>query len=149
MFVSTESLDVAALTALIAASAPLHTVQMGLFTNSFSPTRTTPLTAYIEPVYTGYARQTLVWGSVGRDNRNLIGSTANILTFQMANANTPTTIYGYFLVASESTGSGGNEALGGELFASPVNLSDSLDLLNISFEYIETNAQQGVSTLVE
>jgi hypothetical protein len=143
MLVTSQVLDVANLTKLLAAASPLNGAKMGLFINAVTPTPVLTLANFTEPAYTGYVRQAIAWGPVARDDNGNIGSTAGLLSWQMGDALTPTIVHGYFI-----TDTAGTLYYGAELFAVPQNLVDTLSIINTVLEYIQTNGAPGGVTLV-
>jgi hypothetical protein len=147
LLVTTETLDALIATDITEASSshagPLNGVKAILFTNNISPTKTTALSALTVPTYTGYASQTITWGAAYRDVNLNIGIDTQLLSWVMGDALTPTTVYGWAIV--DSTGA---TLYAAELFASPVQLVDTLSLLAFVAEWIVSNNAQGQATLV-
>jgi hypothetical protein len=144
MIQTTEAYDTAILPVLTGAAAALQTVKMGLYTNAIVPSRTTVIASLTEPIYVGYARQTLVWGAVERDLIGNISITAAMLNFQMPSAANPTTVLGYFLVFGA-----GPALLGAENLVAPIALTDALSIAHFVFQLIQNNLKQGLIQIVQ
>lgn len=144
MLTTTEVFDDDALTALIAAATLLGAdLKAGLFTNAATPSKTSVIADFTEPVYASYLRQTVVMGAPIRDPINGIASLSGGLLWQMTGTPTPTIVRGIFYISGA-----GPYLLGAELFATPISLVDDLDAFTSILEYIQNNALPGLTTIV-
>jgi len=136
--------SIAAQSATVAAVGPLDGAKFGLFTNNLTPTPQTPLSALVEPTYTGYARQTAVFGPPGRDQNGLIGIFSTRLLWQESAPAVAENIFGIFLVDTT-----GLIMFGCELFPTPIPLSDILDYIATVTEILGSFQGQANTTVVE
>lgn len=145
MLTTVEAYDEAAVAALIAAATLLGTdLKMGLNTAILSPSKTLTLADMVEPTYAGYARQLLVAGAPFRDPAVGISCQFASLTWQQLATPTPCLIQGYFLIG----GTGSAVFYGYEPLPAPFQMNDDLDAFTIILQYIQSSANQGVSTVL-
>lgn len=122
----------------------LYQARMILFTNNITPGKQTALSALTQPTYAGYVSQQISWNPPSRDVLLGVGAQAQTLIWQMQNANTPTTVYGYGIVDPSGT-----ILYGAELFAGgPLGLSDALSFIEVNAEWIANNPNAGQATVV-
>jgi hypothetical protein len=141
---TTETYDDTALAALIAAATVLGTdLKAGLYTNVLAPSKTHVIGDFVEPTYTGYARQSVVLGTPFRDPNNGIVALAASLAWFMTGTPVPTIVQGIFY----SYGAG-PALLGMEPFDAPISLNDDLDAFTTLLEYIQSSQNQGFTTIV-
>ncbi len=145
MLTTTEVFDDAALTALIASATLLGTdLKAGLFVNSITPTKVLTIAALTEPPYASYVRQALVMGAAIRDPVNGIASLGGSLLWQMTGTPTACIIKGIFY-----TYGAGPALLGVEVFKTPIPLNDLLDAFSTVLEYIQSNENPGLTTVIQ
>lgn len=105
----------------------LNGAKVVLFTNTLTPTKTTPLSALTQPTYTGYAPVAITWGSAVRDSAGDIVTLSQGIPIQMGSSSDPqTTIRGYGIEDS-----GGVNLLLMEVLASPLALVDNLTFFEV------------------
>lgn len=96
------------------------------------------------PEYDGYDTIGCSFGPATRDELGKIGVDSDLLTFQMTNADTPTTIGGYYV-----TDAGGTNLLGGENFTENIGLEDALSFCAFVIRLLMTNPDPGGATVVQ
>jgi hypothetical protein len=74
----------------------LNGSKLVLCTNQLTLTKTTPLSALVQPTYTGYASAAITWSAAVRDTSGDIVTNSGEMPIQMgAPTDPPTTIWGY------------------------------------------------------
>lgn len=145
MLTATEAWDEAVVAALVAGATLLGAdLKAGLFTNNITPGKSNVIADFTEPTYGSYVRQSVIMGAAVRDPLNGIASIGAGLTWQETGALTPVIVYGIFY-----TFGAGPALLGAELFPAPIPLNDLLDAFVTILEYIESNGNQGITTIVQ
>jgi hypothetical protein len=141
---ASEAWDEAVLTLLAATAAYWDTLlQVGLFTNVITPTRTNAISDFTEPTFTGYARVTLTMSAPIRGPGDILQSVSQLVSFGMTGTPVPTLVQGYFM-----TFGAGPAYYGAERFQNPIQMNDQFDILKLVLNYNETNLQQGGVTIV-
>jgi len=106
----------------------LGSASVGLYQTLVTPTDQTVLADLTEANYDGYARQAShTWGDVFIDPNGLYSEQAQQLVFSPTGSDTMNTIYGLFVVGSDSAA-----LLAVEPFDSPVPLTGPLSNLTIT-----------------
>lgn len=112
-----------------------------LFTNDIVPTEVTVLADLDVPTYTGYASQTVVWGTPYRRNEGGMAMTGPMKEFQMSDDVLPTTVYGYGIVNAA-----GDTLLATELCpGGPIQLTDTLSAINFAPEIAQGGPDFGAA----
>lgn len=119
MFVVTDLFSSDVLALLADTAQPLDGVQVGLFQNNYTPTRSSAIGDLVDADFTGYALSAaVVWSGPFMDpvlGPYLVG---DLKTFSVGSSPTTTNdIYGYYVIDS-----GGN-LIAAERFASPVPMA--------------------------
>jgi hypothetical protein len=141
---TTEVYDAAALTALIAAATVLGTdVKAGLFVNDITPSKVLAIADLTEPTYASYVRQAVVMGSPARDPVQGIVSLAAALTWQETGTVTPVIVKGIFYTYGT-----GPALLAVEVFQNAIALNDHLDFFTSILQYIQSNENAGLTTIL-
>jgi hypothetical protein len=130
---TTEYMDIHAVTDYTQASGGgavagiLNGAKLVLFTNNLTLTKTTPLSALVQPTYTGYAAVAITWGSAVRDSSGDIVTLSQAVPIQMGSSSDPeTTITGYGIEDS-----GAANLLFAEVLPNPIPLVDNLTYFEI------------------
>lgn len=145
MLTIVELFDKAVLAANIAAATLLGAdLKAGLYTVPITPTNQSVVADLTEPNYASYARQPVVMGAPFRDPTNGIAALSAGLTWQQSGTPTPCIIYGIFY-----TSGAGNTLVGIEPFANPIPMNDTLDAFDTVLEWIQTNPNQGITTVIQ
>lgn len=145
MITATEAWDAAVLAVLNTVTTGLFAdLKAGLFTNVTTPTKQSVIADFTEPTYGGYARQDVVMGAPFRDPQNGICALGGALNWQETGSPTSVTIYGIFYTWGSSP-----ELLGAELFPAPITLVDLLSAFSTVLQYVESNNNQGFSTIIQ
>jgi hypothetical protein len=105
----------------------LNGAKLVLTTTQITLTKTTPLSALVQPTYTGYAATTITWGTAVRDASGDIVTNSNAVAVQMgSNTDPPTSVWGYGI----QDGAGVN-LLFAEIFDAPLQLTDNLTFFEL------------------
>lgn len=142
MFVATQLYDEGLAAAQTAVGGQLTGALLGLITNAVSWGKGTVVADLVEPIYTGYARVAITWSAVFQAPDGTYRKASQLVVFQPADAAHPQNITGYFIVAVDGT-----TLLGGENYASPIPLPDSLHRIAESLDFIFTNVFQAEADL--
>lgn len=146
MLTSVEVYDKAALDALIASAVILGTdLKMGLNTAIVNPSKTLALSDMVEPTYSGYARQAVLFGPSFRDPSRGISSLAAGLLWQQGGSPTPCLIQGYFLIG----GTASAVFYAYEPLDNAFQMTDDLDAITIVVQYIQASQAQGFATFLK
>lgn len=144
MLVATELWDAAAATLLRAAATGLGAdLKIGLNTVAIAPNKNLTIADMVEPTYTIYARQAVVLGTPSRDATYDIVLEGAANPFVMGDALFPTLVQGWFL-----TYGAGPLMLGYCPLPSPYQMNDTLDVLTIIVQYIQSCSLQGTAIII-
>jgi hypothetical protein len=144
MLTTTESYDVAALTALIASAVNLGgDLKAGLFTNKPTISKQSVVGDFTVPGYAGYANQAVVLGDPSRDPLLGISALSAPLIWAQPGAITPVIITGIFY-----TTTAGNTLCFAELFAAPIALNDALDSFQTILQYVQSPPASSTTQII-
>jgi hypothetical protein len=122
----------------------LNGAKVILFTNAITPTKQTPLSALVQPTYTGYAAVAITWGSAVRDAAGDIVTLTQSIPIQMGSSMDPeTTIVGYGVEDS-----GAANLLFIEVLANPIPLVDNLTYYEIVIPFAPGKPQGKTAIVV-
>lgn len=144
MLTTTEAYDDAALTSLLAAATLLGAdLHVGIVTNDLTPSKDLTLADMTEPVYASYARQVVVMGVPYRDPVNGITAAAAQLVWQQSGTPTPCIIRGIFYATGATP-----YLVAFEKLNPPIPLNDTLDAFHTVLQYIQSNENPGLTTVI-
>lgn len=120
-------------------------LSLGLFTNEPSITRNSVYADFTKPTYTGYADITgVVWGSLYQRSDGGFARQTPLQTFQMGDADEPTTLFGYFVWLPSGT-----VLYMAEMFPTPVQLVSVLDALVFASQFVLGGSDWGTALIEE